>query len=297
MHLLAAFLIPFCDAINTILENVLSTRTFKQPTTMVFYISVSSALFVPLVFFFGFPTLPSFELLLYYIAVAAIRVGYLYPYFLALKVIDTSIVAALFALGQISVPIVSYFWLGEVLDFTQYIGFGIIIVCSLVLSAKGTKIPKLSKAFYYMCVAAIIRSMGCVFEKYALNTDANWINLVAYSSAFAGIMPFVFLIIGKWRRDIVLNFSPYYNKLKYFVVIEFVSFTALFAEIFALTGVSPVLTTAISATVPMFVLAMSFVVCKCFGGCLHEETAPGAIRKKVLCFVWIVLGVILVTTP
>lgn len=297
MHLLAAFLIPFCDAIETMLENVLSNRTFKHPTTMVFYVSLSSALFVPLVFFFGLPSVPSVKLLVCYIAIAAVKVGYLYPYYLALKVVDASIVAALFALGQISVPIVSYIWLGEVLDFTQYIGFTIIIMGSLALSIKGNKIPKLSKAFYYMCVAAVIRSLGCVIEKYALNADENLINLVTYSCIFAGIMPLAFLAVSKWRHDIVRNFPPYYGKLRYFVIIEFAAFVALIAEIYALTGLSPVLTTAVSATVPMFVLAMSLVVCKCFGACLQEKITPKIMMKKMFCFVLIVLGVILVTVP
>lgn len=297
MYLLVAFLVPLFSGMSVMIETMLSNRTFKHPTTMVFYVSLSSALFLPLVLFYGMPTLPSVQLFACYVALAAINVGYLYPYYLALKVIDTSIVAALFALGQISVPIMSYFWLGERLELTQYIGFAVIVLASVALSVKGSRIPKLSKAFYYMVFAAIINSMTCVLEKYALNVDGNWINLAIYPGVIAGFMPFAFLVVKKWRKDIARNFPPYKNKLKFFVLIEFVSFVGLMASIYSLVGLSPVVTTAISSTEPMFVLALSYLLCKCFKACLSEKISARVMMKKMFCFVLIVLGVILVTVP
>lgn len=97
-------------------------------------------------------------------AVGFLDIVYLYPYYTAMKVIDTSIVAALFSLGQITIPVMTYLWLDERLSLTQYIGFAIIIMSSIALSIKGTKIPKLNRAFYYMVGASLLRAFYVVLE-------------------------------------------------------------------------------------------------------------------------------------
>lgn len=51
--LLAAFGMPIFAAMAVIIESHLSNRTFKHPTTMVFYVSISNALFLPAFAVFG----------------------------------------------------------------------------------------------------------------------------------------------------------------------------------------------------------------------------------------------------
>lgn len=291
--ILVSFLPPLFYGMSVIIESLLSNRTFKHPTTMVYYVSLSNALFLPLLLFYGMPTLPSPQVFACYVVLAAIGIGYLYPFYLAMKVIDISIVAALFSFGQITVPIMSYLWLGEKLAFYQYIGFGVIIMASIALSLKGNRIPKLSKAFYYMMFAAFIVSFSKVIEKYTLNEDDNWINLAVYPGVISCIMLQFFLLVKTWRRDIVRNFPPYKTKLKYFVLIEFVSFLGMVSAIYALSGLSPVITTAIASTEPIFVLGLSFLGYKYLNMKFNEKISPQIILKKIFCFVLIVLGVLL----
>lgn len=297
MHLLIAFLVPLLGGWSIIIENMLSNKTFKRPVTMVFYVSLSYALFLPLVLFYATPTIPDFQAFLCYVVLAVINIAYLYPYYLALKVIDTSIVSALFALGEITVPVMSYLWLGERLAFTQYIGFMIIVMSSVALSIKGNKIPKLHKAFFYMVFAAVIVSFSKVLEKYALNHDANWVNVVVYPRLMSGILPLLFLLVSKWRRNIVKNFPPYREKFKFFIVIELIEFLSAVAGIYALTAYSPVVITAVNSTEPIFVLAISFMLFYYLKIGLSEKISPQVLLKKIFCFVLIILGVILVTVP
>lgn len=207
--LLAAFGMPIFAAMAVIIESHLSNRTFKHPATMVFYVSISNALFLPLLLFLGTPTMPSPEVWGCYLILAAIYIGYLYPYYLAMKVIDPSIVAALFALGQVSVPLLSYFWLGDKLDFAQYVGFAVIILSSVALSIKGRKIPKLNRAFYYMVLASLLVAFAEVLKKYTLIEDLSWINLAIFPGVISGMIPLAFLLVKPWRKDIVRNFPPY----------------------------------------------------------------------------------------
>jgi len=158
MILFIAFLSPFFYAVAVLVESLLSNYTFKHQTTMIFYISMMNCIFLPLLLFFGMPTIPDREVWFFYFVLAIIDVGYLYPYYSAMKVIDTSIVSALFALGQVIVPILSYVILDDVLNLHQYVGFMIIIMASVVLSIKGKKIPKLNRAFYYMLLSSFMLS-------------------------------------------------------------------------------------------------------------------------------------------
>ena len=109
MLLLIAFLSPFFEALSDVIESLLSNKTFKHQTTMIFYVSMMNFVFLPLIFLLGTPSVPVKESLWFYLILAIIDVTYLYPFYSAMKVIDTSIVSALFALGEVIVPILSYF--------------------------------------------------------------------------------------------------------------------------------------------------------------------------------------------
>lgn len=290
----AAFLSPLFYAFACLIESQLSNRTFKHQTTMIFYISLMNCLFLPLLLFFGMPEIPSKELFFYYVLIAVIDVAYLYPYYTAMKVIDTSIVGALFSLGQITIPVMTYFFLEERLEFTQYIGFTIIIMASIALSIKGAKIPKLNRAFYYMVLASLLWALHIVMEKYVLNLDSNWINVTIYPTALAGLFPLLLLFRKKWRKDIKKNFPPYLHKFKYFVVNEFFDFIGMAASIYGLSGLSPVASASISATLPIFMLGISYLALKYLGVKLKERFSARYLMKKFFCFVLIILGVILV---
>ena len=171
MILFIAFLSPMFYATAVLIESLLSNYTFKHQTTMIFYISMMNCVFLPLLLLFGMPTFPPQEVWGYYLILSLIDVGYLYPYYSAMKVIDTSIVSALFALGQVIVPILSYFILRDVLSLHQYIGFMIIIMASIALSIKGNKIPKLNRAFYYMLLSSFMLSSRIIFVKLVIKEE------------------------------------------------------------------------------------------------------------------------------
>lgn len=294
MFVIITFLAAFLFGIAVIIESHLSNRTFKHPTTMIFYVSLMSALFLPLVLFWGVPTLPPVAAFACYVILGAIDVAYLYPYYLSMKVIDVSIVAALFSLGKITIPVMTYFWLGEKLGLEQYIGFVIIIMASVALSIKGKKVPQLNKAFYYMLFASFLRAFYVVLEKYVLNIDSGWVNLVVYPSLVTGIMPLSFLFVAKWRRDIVRNFPPYLRQFKVFVLNEFLCFWGMVCTVYGLSGISAVASTSIAATQPIFMLGMSYYLLKFWGVPLNEKISLQVLQKKIFCFVLIILGVILV---
>ncbi len=292
--ILVAFLAPAFGATCCIIESRLSNYTFKRQTTMIFYVSVMNCVFLPLTLVFGMPTIPSVPALMCYIVLASIDVLYLYPFYTALKVIDSSIVSALFSLGQITIPIMSFLFLGEVLSLPQYVGFVVIIMASIALSIKGNKIPKLSRAFYYMALASFLRAGYAIVEKYVLIEDQNWVNMVVYPTFISGIIPFLFLLRKTWRKDIVKSFPPYLDKVKWFVLNEFVWFAEAVAQIYGMSGLSPVVSVSICATEPIFLLGFSYFLLKKYNIPLKEKISSQLLVKKMFCFVLIILGLILV---
>ena len=293
-YIFIAVLSPFFYASAVLIESMLSNNTFKRQTTMIFYISLMNVVFLPLILIFGFPTIPSTDCIWLYGILALLDVVYMYPYYTALKVIDTSIVAALFSLGQITVPILSFFILGEILNLHQYIGFTIIIMASVALSIKGTKIPKISRAFWYMVMSSLAISFRIILAKCVMNIDNNWVNMVIYPNIISGIIPLGFLLVKRSRKDILRNFPPYLQKFKFFALNEFLCFLGVACSIYGLSKLSPVVSSAISALEPIFLLATCYILSSCYHFVLKEKITPKILMKKIFCFILIILGVILV---
>ena len=293
-HISIAILSPFFYALAVLIESVLSNNTFKRQTTMIFYISLMNMVFLPLILIFGLPTIPYTDCIWLYIVLALLDIIYMYPYYTALKVIDTSIVAALFSLGQITIPVLSYFILNDVLNLHQYIGFIIIIMSSVALSIKGNKIPKISRAFWYMVLSSLTIACRIILAKYIMNIDNNWINMVIYPNIISGIIPLVFLLFKKSRKDIYRNFPPYIQKFKFFALNEFLCFLGLSCSIYGLSKLSPVISAAINALEPIFLLSSCYILSSCYHFVLKEKITPRVLMKKIFCFILIILGVILV---
>ncbi|MBQ9731875.1 MAG: EamA family transporter [Alphaproteobacteria bacterium] len=292
--LLASFLAPIFYGAGMIIESQLSIKTFKHPTTMIFYISLMNAVFLPLILFLGTPSVPDVWEFGFYMILAAIDIVYLYPFYMSLKVMDTSIVEALYSLGAIIIPVLTWLLLDEHLEMEQYIGFGIIVMSSVALSIKGRVIPKLSKAFYFVLFSSFLRALYLVLEKYILEKDINWINVTIYPNLISGFLPLAFLFVKKWRKDIFRNFPPYLTKFKLFAINEFLCFLGLICTVYALSGISAVVNSAIAAMQPIFMLMISYCLLKRFGIPINEKISLQIMEKKLFCFVLIVLGVILV---
>lgn len=285
-----AFLAPFFYGLSVFIESFLSLAVFKRPLVMLFFVSLTNALFVPLVLFFGWPSVPSFQSLLFYVVIACIDITYLYPYYVALKKTDTSIVSALFSLGKIFVPILSFILLKDILTVTQYIGFFIIIGGSVILNKKRSQKLHINKAFYLMFVSSFLLALRICVVKFVLQIDGNFVNVLIYPNLISGLIPFLFLLSVPNRKEIKKKVRIYKQQFKLFVLIEFLTFWAVLSSTAALSRLSPVISTAIEATEPLFVLLI-ITIFNFYGFVRVKEKEK--IWKKIVCFISIIIGVVL----
>ena len=286
-----AFLSPLFYALSVLIDRFLSVDIFKKTTTICFYSCLTNALFVPLLFVFGMPTLPDLNCFIAYVILAFIDVAYLCPYYIALKKTDASVVAAMFALGKAFVPILAFFVLGDVLTPVQYFGFFIVVFAAVALNMEKRFSLKLNSAFYLMLLSSFMRALYIVLAKYALNSDELWINTIVYPCVISSIMVLSFLLIKNFRSDIKQHWRPYIKKFHFFVLNEFVCFLALLSVVYALSKLSPIISSAIGETQPLFLLLLVWLArpfCK-----IQEANVP--MLKKLVCFLLTILGIMLIS--
>ena len=288
-----AFLSPFFYALSVLIESFLSLDIFKKPATMCFYASLTNAIFIPLMFFFGTPTWPEMQFWFVYATLAIIDITYLYPYYIALKNTDTSIVSSLFAIGKVFLPLLSFFFLGDLLKPLQYAGFFIVLSASIILNMKKETSFKINKAFYLMLLSSFLLSCRVILAKYALNSDGIWVNTIIYPNLISGTMVFLFLFVKKIRPDIREHFHLYMEKFPFFIANEFVYFLAILTSIYALSKLSPVISAAVEATEPIFLLSLVWLAQPFYRFQFKELQVSFA--KKMVCFILIILGIILIS--
>ena len=290
MIFLIALFSPFFYAASVVIESFLSLVMFKRPIVMLFFVSLTNALFTPLVLVFGTPTLPNVNTFAIYTLIAILDIAYLYPYYIALKKTDTSVISSLFALGNIFVPILSFILLADVLRLHQYIGFLIIIFASVILNKKSRVHFCINDAFYLMVISTFLLACRICLSKYVLNLDHNVSNVLIYPNLLSWLIPFLFLLSSKNRKSIKKKVGVYLHQFKFFVIVELFTFGAVATSIIALDKLSPTVSAAITALEPLFALAIIIFLKSC---CNLRLKDCGITFKKIICFIWIIIGVVM----
>jgi uncharacterized membrane protein len=106
--IIIAFFTPVLHGWANVLDSYLSNTLFKRLTTLIFFSAAINVLFLPCIWIFGLPHILSTQVLGFTILISVIDILYQYPYYLALKKADTSIVVSMFCFGEILVPFLPF---------------------------------------------------------------------------------------------------------------------------------------------------------------------------------------------
>ena len=290
LGILVAFISPMAHAVSNIFDAYVSTTIFKRITTTVFYVNLTNILGILCLPLFGPIHSLSVHAWFFVVLLATINIGYQFPYFAALNRIDTSVVAALFQLEKVFIPVWAYMIVGEVLHPIQYIGFGVIILFSLLLNINHKSRIRINSGFWLMCLATIMLSFEGTFYK-ALLDNTDWVSAAFWVAAISFIAQFMMIFIRPIRQDIVKSFGKYRQRFKTFVFMEFFDQLGAFSPIFALSLIPVLVDSGIQSVQPIFVALYGLIMARLFGKRLREDTSREAIIKKLLCFVMIGFGV------
>ncbi|MDG6221759.1 MAG: EamA family transporter [Candidatus Bathyarchaeota archaeon] len=183
--LLFALLAPAFMAMNIVINKFLVTKKFRGYFSMIIYLNFVDLIFAGSVYVF-FPVSFSFPYAFFAMFTGILPVIGFWFYSKALMVEEASRLAPLFQFIPLFVALMSVLFLGEILSTQQYVGIGLIILTSILISYKKSENEhSLSSAFKLMIPFSAIIAVYSVLNKVLLGYFDFW-------------SVFFWMMIGSW---------------------------------------------------------------------------------------------------
>jgi drug/metabolite transporter (DMT)-like permease len=280
--------------ISNIFDNYLSNKHFKNPFVLLLYILALEVVMLPGIWVFAKPSFPGWHTMALFLLIGLLEVTYLYFYLLALKENDTSIVISLFSLGKIFVPIISFFILGEVLTFRQYVGFVVLVLASVALSFRFGEKFKLNRSFWLVSLSSLIVSIVVSVYKYALN-EAGWSTSFTFVTTSSFVIALFFVCMTKsGRSELKTNLSMPGKVLIALLLTVVASFGAEAAYSYALSLSKTSLVTSLTPIQSLSILIFALLLNKKYPEVFTEEIDKHNVFKKIFFYFLTFIGLILV---
>lgn len=293
MWILTAFIEPISHGISNVLDSYLTNRLFSRKTTLIFYSALLNLAFLPILFLFtGLPELPDKMSLILFVGLALTNVLYSYPYYKALEKDDTSNVVALFSLGEVFVPVLAYFMVGESLAPVQYLGVIIVMFASAALSVKRGAGFKVNSSLWWMVLCGLILSFEYVLYK-KIFISTSWITGFTWPIVFSFIIGLSLFAFKATRADIIKNAASFKKNLHLFALEELTTFVGIAGGTYAVSVAPVTIVRAITSTGPAFILVYAYLFREKLPDMFKESTERGAVAKKLVLFAVIGFGLYL----
>ncbi len=291
--LIFALLNPILHGFANIIDNHFTNNLFKKTTTLIFFASFTNLLFLPIILYLDFPSFITPSQIPFFILLGLTGIGFLYPYYKALQNDDTSIVVSLFSLGKIFVPLLAFFFVGEILNPIQYLGFFVIILSAASLTLNRHQKFRPNPSFFWMILCTLIIALEAVIYKYVF-TLMSWGTGFTWATLFSSLFALPLIFIAKTRGDIISQIKTFRANFRLFAFEEFLTFGGSAASTFAISLTSVTIVSAISSFQPVVVLLYALIFGRFFPQVFKEDIATKSLIKKIILFVVMVLGVIII---
>lgn len=295
MWLLIAFITPIFHGAANILDNYLIKNFFYKKTALIFYSTFLNTIFLPFLFLiFGLPKIPDIQTFGLFFIIGAIHIGYLYPYYKSLQLNDTSIVTALFSLNKFFVPVLAFIVVKEQLTVVQYAGILIVILSNFALNIKNFHSFQLNKSFWWMLICAFILSIETVLYKFIF-LSVDWIT--GFSWPIILSFSLLLTLIPAFRKDIIISKNVFIRLSPIFIIEELFTFIGVGAATYAISVAPVSLVKTIGQTQVIFVLLYAWVFKNVLPEFFNEDINYNTLRKKLIVFAAIIIGVLLSLNP
>jgi len=291
--ILAAFAEPVFHAWANILDNYLSNKLFDRLTPLIFFSSVIGLIVLPFIWFLDPPHAVSVMNAAILIVISLIEILYLYPYFWSLRRADTSVVASLFSLGKIFVPLIAFFLVGERLTGLQYLGFFIITAASVLLALDVRKM-KLNSAIVLMLLVSIVLAAQTVLLKYVYEHGVGWGTSIVWMTILQVVIAGVFMLTPQNIAEAKKSWSKMKSLGTLLVGIELLSTAGTLGSSYALYLIPVSVAQGIAGTQPIFALLYAILFVRLSPKFFKEYLGKKDIAKKVVLFVITIVGAVLV---
>jgi uncharacterized membrane protein len=283
-------------AVTGIIDKVILDRYVRNSNAYLVALIILQQIFAVVIFVLAGPGFV-YPQSLYALAVGVIQAIYWAAYFRALKVEETSRIAAMVYVYPVFVFPAAYIFLGEVLSLQNYLG-GLFLVLSAMLVSYKPSIQKgsliLSPALKYMFIFWISYAAYTIAAKYLLAFMDEW-HLLMWLSL--GNLVILLPFLG--RRDLrdesfgIIRGGRFL--LSAMMLEEVFSFLGRAALIFAYAVGSVTLVSSVAALQPFLTLVYVIAFSLLIPGVLTEELDMKTLSFKLLAVLLIVAGVYFVS--
>ena len=285
-----AALQPFFHGAANIIDQFLANRHMPEPWTLIFYTSFFNLLFLPVIILIDAPSWPTASQWPVLILLGLTGFAYLFPYYRSLQTADTSVVASLFSLGRIFVPLLAFLFVGESLTNAQYVGFVCIVIASALITFHPSRF-RFNVALGYMTLASIIIALEAVAVKYLFNTSMSWGTLAAFASVFTFLAAMPLLLVPRIRKSIRSSRRGFLSALPLFALEETFTFAGPASAIYAISLAPVTYIITVESFQPVVVLLYALFFKRFLPRSFKEELNARALLVKIPLFAVMILGI------
>lgn len=290
MWLPLALLSRFLFAGNNVLGSHYRTY-FPAGYSQQFFLSLYGIITVPLVFLLVQPVIPDKQTWLWLGLSGFLTSVYVIPYFLALRVADTSIVASLYAFSRILTPFIAYVMIGEKLSAHEWIGLLITIPGGLLATYDRRLTKKFNfKALWLMLLSSAGLSLLMSVSKLAYQ-HISGVDGFCYIYLFSTITSLAFFLVPNWRPVILENFKNIRPIIWSYALQPIVSIFANLTLFVALSLTKASYVSVIGQFSPFFVLIIIATLRNKIRLNAQEDFGRNIVLKKIAAFLIMSLGV------
>ena len=284
-----AALQPFFHGAANIIDQFLANRHMPEPWTLIFYTSFFNLLFLPVIILIDTPSWPTASQWPVLILLGLTGFAYLFPYYRSLQNADTSVVASLFSLGRIFVPL-AFLLVGEVLTNAQYVGFVCIVIASTLLTFHPRRF-RFNAALGYMTFASIIIALEAVAVKYLFNASMSWGTLATFASIFTFLAAMSLFLVPRIRKSIRTSWRSFISATPLFALEETFTFAGSASAIYAISLAPITYVIAVESFQPVAVLLYAMLFKRFLPQSFKEELHARALLVKLPLFAIMILGI------
>lgn len=290
--ILIGFLAPIIWAWTNIIDQFLVNKRQISNLTLLFFAGIGMSIFA-VIFQFHEIRWPSLDLIIWSFVISLFRIAYIYPYYQALKIENTSIVAALFFVGDAFLPIFAHFLLGETLAPGQYAGFFLIIFSAGFISLRGIRFNIKQSAAFYMGIGMLFYIARSLSRKYLVE-EYPWSDVFIWSSIMIGLVSFPIIFKKKYFHEIVYCLKPKNKVILPLCGERLIAFLGTGIAFYVLSELPLTVAKGIESTQPFFVLLFAVLLASKAKTLFFEDRSKSEVIKKLLSFTVMLIGILLV---
>lgn len=285
----------FMWSITNIIDKFLVEKKVEKPIVLTIF--VRSASLIPFLFVIPFVEFyfPGPELTFFiFLASLFAALGVIF-YYKSVQIEEISIIIPLLQFIPIFVLFLSFFLIGEVLGFFDYVGFVIIIAGGLIISTKRLKrIFKIERVFLLMLIAGLFYAISDVSIKYVFMNTEYWSAFVMFWFLQTLIL-LSLLFSPKIRKEAKFYIKKIGLKAKIIIIsVATVSFIAHILGNFAIKLGPVTLVDAVVNIELVFTFFLAVFFTAYFPHILKERMDRKTTIQKILGMLLIITGVLLI---